>query len=78
MIVGSVAELRHEAAELVAGVGLRERLGAGGDRVARKDRGLPGVVERREVEAKLVGEGRVDEQESRRAPAACTPRGARS
>ena len=35
----AVAELRREAAELVAGVGLRDRLGAFGQRVAGEQRG---------------------------------------
>jgi anti-anti-sigma factor len=62
----TVAELRHEAAELVAGIGLRKRLRSRGDDVAREDRGHLRIVERGEVETKLAGERRVEEQEPRR------------
>ena len=62
----AVAELRREAAELVAGVGLRERLGAVGQRVAGEDRGAGGAVQRGEVEAELFGQRLVEEQRLRR------------
>ena len=49
----AVAELRREAAELVARVGLGQRFGAVGQRVSGEHRRLRGVVERRDVEAEL-------------------------
>ena len=46
----AVAELRREAAELVAGVGLRDRLGALGQRVAGEQRRALGAAQRGGVE----------------------------
>ena len=62
----AVAELRREAAELVAGVGLRDRLGAFGHGVAGEERGAGLARQRGDVEAELVGERRVEEQRLRR------------
>ena len=70
----AVAELRREAAELVARVGLRDRLGAFGHRVAGEERGAGRAVERGDVEAELLGERRVEEQRLRRGHGFRAPR----
>ena len=62
----AVAELRREAAELMPGVGLRDRLGAFGHLVAGEDIGAGGAGQRRDVEAELIGERRVEEERPRR------------
>ena len=62
----AVAELRHEVAELVAGIGERDRLRAGGEAVAGQD--LDGLRRRQHVgiEAELAGQRLVDLDQARR------------
>ena len=52
----AVAELRHEMAELVAGIGHRDRLGAVGHPVAGEDLGALGAIEQLRVEAEMPRE----------------------
>ncbi len=54
-----------EVAELVAGVGLSDGLGAVGEGVAGEEGGLVGVVEGFGVEAEGAGEGVVEDDEAR-------------
>ena len=56
----AVAELRHEVAELVAGIGQRDRLGALGQPVAGEDLDALGRRQRVRVEAELRGERPVE------------------
>ena len=70
----TVAELRREAAELVPGVGLGDRLGAFGHRVAGEERRAGLAAERRRVEAELFGQRRVEEQRLRRRHGLGAPR----
>ncbi len=60
----AVAELRHEVAELMAGVGLGQRLGAGGNVVTGKDLGADGGIKGVRVEAQFAGKGVVQLEES--------------
>ena len=62
----AVAELRREAAELVARVGLRDRLGALRHGVAGEDRDAASPAKRVGVEAELLGQRTVEEQRRRR------------
>ncbi len=62
----AVAELRDEVAELVAGVGLGQGLGAGGSVVSGEDLGADRRIERGGVEAEFVGEGVVQLDQFRR------------
>ena len=62
----AVAELRREAAELVPGVGLRDRLGAFGNAVAGEQRGAGLAGQRGHIEPELFGQRRVEEQRLRR------------
>jgi hypothetical protein len=55
----AVAE-RGEVAELVAGVGLRNRSGAGGQHIAGEDRGSRRTIERRRIESHHGGERPVE------------------
>ncbi len=59
----SVAEA-GEVAELVAGVGLGDGLGAVGERVAGEEGGVIGVVEGFGVETEGAGEGVIEEDEA--------------
>ena len=70
----AIAELRHEVAELVAGIGERDRLGAGGEAVAGQD--LDGLRRRQHVgiEAELAGQRLVDLDQAR-APRPASDRG---
>src|SRR5690606_26808501 len=61
-----VAELRREASELVAGIGLGDGLRVDGHEVAREDRGAPVAAPPGRVEAQLHGELLVEEEQSRR------------
>ena len=70
----AVAELRREAAELVPGIGLRDRLGAFGQRVAGEQRGAGVTGQRRDVEAELLRERLVEEQRLRRRRGLRAPR----
>ena len=49
----AVAELRHEMAELVAGIGHGDRIGAIGHSLAGEDLGALGAVEQVRIEAEL-------------------------
>jgi hypothetical protein len=60
----AVTELGHEVAELVAGVGLGEGLGAVGKGVAGEEGGVIGVVEGFGVETEGAGEGVIEEDEA--------------
>src|SRR5205823_9374126 len=62
-----VAKLRHEVAELVAGIGERDRLGAGCDAIARQQRHALGRREVLRIEAELEGERPVELHQPRRA-----------
>ena len=62
----AVAELRHEVAELVAGIGKRDRLDAMGDAVAREDLHALGARQRLGIEAELAGERGVELDQARR------------
>ena len=62
----AVAELRHEVAELVAGIGKRNRLGAERDAVARQDRHALRRGQRCGIEAELGGECGVELDQARR------------
>ena len=62
----AVAELGIPAAELVPGIGLRERVGAPGHRIAGEDGEPLGRKERRGVEPKLLGQRLVEREEPRR------------
>jgi hypothetical protein len=59
----SVAEA-GEVAELVAGVGLGDGLGAVGERVAGEEGGVIGVVKGFGVETEGAGEGVIEEDEA--------------
>ena len=52
----AVAELRHEMAELVAGIGHRDRLGAIGDALAGEDFGAFRALQHVGIEAELDGQ----------------------
>ncbi len=60
----TVAELRVEATELVAGVGLCNRSGTGGHRVAGEDRGAQLTVERVSVQAERLGKLMVEAEQT--------------
>src|SRR5690606_38050737 len=62
----AVAELRREAAELVARVGLRDRLGVRRHDVAGEDRRPPLVLQSGRIEAQFGRELLVEEQQPRR------------
>ena len=49
----AVAELRHEMAELVAGIGHRDRIGAVGNPLAGQDLGALGALEQVGIEAEM-------------------------
>ena len=70
----AVAELRREAAKLMPGVGLRDRLGALGHGVAGEEGGAGLARQGASVEAELFGELRVEEQRLRRRRGFGTPR----
>ena len=62
----AIAELRREAAELMPGIDLRDRLGTFGHLVAGEDIGAGRARQRGDVEAELIGERRVEEERLRR------------
>jgi hypothetical protein len=62
----AVAELRREAAELMAGIRLGDRLGAFGHGVAGEEGGAGFARQRGGVETELLGQRRVEEQRLRR------------
>ena len=61
----AVAQLRHEAAELVTGVGLRQGRGALGQVVTGKDGGKALVVQAVQAESQLLGQGAVQAEQLR-------------
>ncbi len=62
----AIAQLRHEVAELVAGIGQRNRLGTRRYAVARQDRHTLRRRQRLGIEAELGGESRVELDQARR------------
>ena len=62
----AVAELRHEVAELVAGIGERDRFGARRDAVAGQHLDALRTGEPRRVEAELAGQRLVQLEQARR------------